>query len=148
MLPVLRAHLPFSPLTGARFNRIDSLFDRLLGDDFELNRPARSWGSVPVSLWQDDNNFYVEAELPGVTDTDLEITVHDRVLTIKAERRGDESRKYDFNGRTFGSVERVVALPEPVDSEQVVAKLVNGILSVTLPKHADARPKKIAVKTS
>jgi HSP20 family protein len=146
MLPVLRTNLPFSPFAGDALNRIDSLFDRFFGDDLDLNRPV--WGFVPVSIWQDDNNIYVEADLPGVTDKDLEITVHNRVLTIKAQRRDEESRKYTFNGRTFGSLERSVVLPDLVDSNQVEAKLVNGILSVTLPKHADARPKKIAVKTS
>jgi HSP20 family protein len=147
MFPVLRTHAPFSPLAGRAFNRIDSLFDRFFADEFETNRPGWRWGFVPVSLWQDDNNIYVEADLPGVTEKDLEITVHNRVLSIKAERRAEESRKYDFNGRTFGCLERAVALPESVDSDQVEAKLANGILCVTLPKHPDARPKKIAVKS-
>jgi HSP20 family protein len=140
--------LPFSPLAGNAFTGIDSLFDRLFGDELDLNRPKSVWGFVPVSVWQDDNNIYVEADLPGVTEKDLEITVHNRVLTIKAERRGEEARKYDFNGRTFGSVERAVVLPDAVDSDHVDAKLANGILSVTLPKHPEARPKRIAVKST
>jgi HSP20 family protein len=148
MLPVLRATLPFSPLASNAFNGIDSLFDRLFRDELDLNRPKSAWGFVPVSVWQDENNIYVEADLPGVTEKDLEITVHNRVLTIKAERRDEEARKYDFNGRTFGSVERAVVLPESVDSDHVEAKLTNGILSVTLPKHPEARPKRIAVKSS
>lgn len=148
MLPVLRASMPFSPLANSAFRGVDSLFDRFFGENFELDRMRPAWGFVPVSLWQDDNNIYVEADLPGVTEKDLEITVHNRVLTIRAERRDDESRKYDFNGRTFGTIERAVALPDSVDPDQVEAKLANGILSVTLPKHAEARPKKIAVKTS
>jgi len=146
MLPVLRTHLPFSPLAGGAFNQMESLFDRFFGDDFDFKRPA--WGFVPVSVWQDDTNIYVEADLPGISENDLEITVHNRVLTIKAQRRADESRKYEFNGRVFGSLERVVVLPDSVDSAQVEAKLANGILTVTLPKHPDARPKKIAVKSS
>jgi len=148
MLPVLRTNLPLSPFAGTAFNRIDSLFDRFFGDELDLNRPGWGWGFVPVSMWQDDNNIYVEADLPGVTDKDLEITVHNRVLTIKAERREEESRKYTFNGRAFGVLERAVVLPDSVDSDHVEAKLANGILSVTLPKHPDARPKKIAVKTA
>jgi HSP20 family protein len=148
MLPVLRAHFPFSPLAGSAFSGVDSLFDRLLGGELDLNRPRSAWGFAPVSLWQDDNNIYVEADLPGVTENDLEITVHNRVLTIKAQRRDDESRNYDFNGRTFGTLERMVALPDSVDSDQVEAKLANGILSVTLPKHPEARPKRIAIKSS
>ncbi len=112
MLPVLRTNLPLSPFAGTAFNRLDSLFDRFFGEELEVNRPAWGWGFVPVSMWQDDNNIYVDADLPGVTDKDLEITVHNRVLTIKAERRDEESRKYTFNGRTFGVLERAVVLPE------------------------------------
>jgi HSP20 family protein len=148
MLPMLRTAMPFSPLASNAFNRFDSLFDRFFGDEFDLNRARSSWGFVPVSVWQDDNNIYVEADLPGVTEKDLEVTVHDKVLTIKAERRAEESRNYDFNGRVFGTVERAVVLPDSVDSDQVEAKLANGILSLTLPKHPEARPKKITVKSS
>jgi HSP20 family protein len=149
MLPVLRrSGAPFSPLATSAFGGIDSLFDRFFGDEFELSRPRSGWGFAPVSLWQDDNNIYVEADLPGVTEKDLEITVHNRVLTIKAERRDEESRNYDFNGRTFGVIERAVVLPDSVDAEHVEAKLASGILAVTLPKDAEARPKKIAVKTA
>ncbi|MGO9467332.1 MAG: Hsp20/alpha crystallin family protein [Isosphaeraceae bacterium] len=145
---MLRTNLPFSPFAGTALNGLDTLFDRLFGDELDLDRPGWGWGFVPVSMWQDDNNIYVEADLPGVPDKDLEITVHNRVLTIKAQRREEESRKYTFNGRTFGVLERAIVLPDSVDSDQVEAKLANGILSVTLPKHPDARPKKIAVKTS
>jgi HSP20 family protein len=86
--------------------------------------------------------------LPGVRDKDLEVTVHNRVLTVKAQRREEESRRYAFNGRAFGTLERAVDLPDSVDSDQVEAKLANGILSVTLPKHPDARPTRIVVKRS
>jgi HSP20 family protein len=148
MLPVLRSNLRFSPLASSAFGGIDSLFERFFGDELDLNRPGWGWGFVPVSLWQDDNNIYVEADLPGVTEKDLEVTVHNRVLTIKAQRRDEESRKYAFNGRTFGTLERAVVLPDSVESDKVEAKLANGILSLTLPKHPEARPKKIAVQSS
>jgi HSP20 family protein len=148
MLPVVRSNFAFSPLANSAFSGIDSLFDRFFRDEVDLNHSSRGWGFVPVSLWQDDNNIYVEADLPGVAEKDLEVTVHNRVLTIKAERHDEDSRKYAFNGRTFGALERAVVLPDSVDSSQVDAKLANGILSVTLPKHPEARPKKIAVKTS
>jgi HSP20 family protein len=145
---MLRTKLAFPPPAGRGFSGVDLLFDRFFGDEFDLNRPSAGCGFVPVSLWQDDNNIYLEADLPGVLEKDLEVTVHDRVLTIKAQRHDEQSRKYAYNGRNFGSLERIVALPDLIDSDQVEAKLASGILSVTLPKHAQARPKKIAVKTS
>ncbi len=112
MLPVLRTNMSLSPFAGTGLNGLDTLFDRLFGDELDLDRPGWGWGFVPVSMWQDDNNIYVEADLPGVPDKDLEITVHNRVLTIKAQRREEESRKYTFNGRTFGVLERAIVLPE------------------------------------
>jgi len=148
MLPVFRTSVPFSPLASSTWNGLDTLFDRVFGDDGDRLRPACSSNVVPMSVWQDDNHFYLEAELPGVAEKDLEITVHNGVLTIKGECRDEEGRAYLYNGRTFGRFERVVTLPDLVDSEQVEATLTNGILQVRLSKIAQAKPRKIALKTS
>jgi HSP20 family protein len=148
MLPVLRTTLPFSPFAASAFDRLDSLFNRFLGDDGEFLRSAPEWNLLPTSLWQDDNTINVEVELPGVSQEDVEITVHNRVLTIKAARREPEGRTYTYNGRTFGRFERSVVLPVSVDSEHVEASLTDGILRLTLPKHPDARAKKITLKSS
>jgi HSP20 family protein len=149
MLPMLRTNLPFSPLGATGMNRLDTLFDRFFGDDFE--RPFGrnwTWSSVPVSMWQDENNIFVEAELPGVEEKDVDVTINNGILTIKAERHDQEGRGYLYNGRTFGRFERAVVLPESVDSDHVEASLAHGVLRVVLPKHPDARPKKIALKTA
>jgi HSP20 family protein len=69
------------------------------------------------------------------------------MLTIKGESRDEEGRSYLYNGRRFGSFERVVALPEEVDTEQVEAKFSGGILRIQLAKRPQARPRKIALKT-
>jgi HSP20 family protein len=99
-------------------------------------------------MWADENNVHIEAELPGVEEKDLEITVHGDVLSIKAERRPAEGRNYLYNGRIFGRFERAVALTEAVDTDQIEATLNNGVLYLSLPKKAEARTKKITVKTS
>jgi HSP20 family protein len=65
---------------------------------------------------------------------------------LKALRQEPEGRKYLYNGRIFGRFERTVALPEAVETDQIEATLVDGVLSLTLPKKAEARPKKITVK--
>jgi HSP20 family protein len=90
----------------------------------------------------------VEAELPGVADKDVEITVQNGILTVRANRRAKEGQTYLYNGRAFGQVEKSVVLPEAIDSEKVEATLQGGVLVVTLPKHAEARPRKITLKTS
>jgi HSP20 family protein len=147
MLPVLRTNFPFS-ITGSAFNRLDSLFDRFFQDDTDGRHSAREWGSVPVSIWQDEDKLFVEAELPGVSESDVDITVHSGVLTIRANRPQEQGRAYLYNGRTYGRFERAVILPESIDSDHVEAILKNGVLLVTLPKHPEARPKKVTLTTS
>jgi HSP20 family protein len=147
MLPLLRTAFPF-PATSSLFDRNDALFSRFFGTDGEGLRPNWTHGIAPVSVWQDDNNIYVEAELPGVAEKDVDITVDSGVLTIKAERHDEEGRVYLFNGRSFGRFERAVTLPEHIDSEHVEATLSGGVLRVVLPKHQSARPRKITLKGS
>jgi HSP20 family protein len=148
MFPVLRTSFPFSPLASSTSNRLDSLFDHFFGDEGNGFRPSGGLSSVPVSIWQDDNHLHVEAELPGVSENDVEITVHNGVLTIGADRPQQEGRPYLYNGRTFGRFERAVVLPEAVDTDHVEATLKSGVLHIALPKHPEARPKKITLKTS
>ena len=82
---------------------------------------APSTGNFAVSVWGDENHLHVEAELPGVSEKDVEITVHDGVLTIRADRRPEEGRAYLYNSRAFGSFERAIVLPEAVDADKVEA---------------------------
>jgi HSP20 family protein len=149
MLPVLRSNQQLSQFAGTAFGRLDSLFNRFFDDEWDfLGRQGWTWSHMPLAMWADENNLYIEAELPGVLEKDLEITVHGDILSIKAERHQAEGRNYVYNGRIFGRFERAVALPEAVDSDQIEATLTNGLLHLTLPKKPEARPKKIAVKNS
>jgi HSP20 family protein len=149
MLPVLRSNLPVSPFAGAPFGRMDSFFDRFFGS--EGNGPGAqtwTWSHMPVAMWADEENLYLEVEAPGVAEQDVEITVHGDILSIKVQRPEVEGRKYLYNGRIFGRFERDVVLPEAVDTDQIEATLANGLLYVQLPKTPESRPKKISVKTS
>ncbi|WP_168221771.1 Hsp20/alpha crystallin family protein [Aquisphaera giovannonii] len=101
-----------------------------------------------MSLWADEEDLYIEVDTPGVEEKDVELTVHGDVLTIKAGRAEPEGRKYLFNGRAFGRFERTLRLPEAVDSEKVDATLSGGVLRLTLPRKAEARPRKITLKGS
>jgi len=148
MQPVLRTYFPLSPFKARTLSRVDSWFDRVFGEDGEGFRTATAAGSFSVSVWGDEEHLHVEAELPGVSDKDVEITVHDGVLNIKADRRPEEGRAYLYNSRSFGSFERSIVLPEAVDAENVEASMSNGVLRVDLPKHPAARPRKIPLKTT
>ncbi len=149
MLPVLHTRSPLSLFGGSPLNRLDTLFDRFFGEDFDIvGRHGLTWSHNPQTNTPQQHHVYIEAELPGVDEKDLEITVHGDVLSIKAERRPTEGRNYQFNSRVFGRFERAVALTEAVDTDQIEATLANGVLHLRLPKKAEARTKKITVKTS
>jgi HSP20 family protein len=147
MLPVLHGGSSLSPFSSVPLNRLESLFDRFFNDVGEPSmRGNGAWSAMPVSIWNDENNLYIEAEVPGMTEKDVEVTVHGDVLSIRGVRSEPEGRKYSHHGRMFGRFERAIALPEAVDTDHIDATVVNGVLSLTLPKKADARPKKIAIK--
>jgi HSP20 family protein len=99
-------------------------------------------------MWQDDEHLYIEADLPGVAEKDVDITVHKGVLTLKAERPADESRAYAYNGRWCGLFEQNIVLPETVNGDQVDATLSGGVLRIVLTKHAEAKPKKVTLRTA
>src|SRR4051794_22969004 len=145
MLPVVRNNSALGPFVGGPVNRLESLFDRMFGDDGPL---GQAWGGVPVAMWDDDDHVYVEAELPGMTDRDVDITVHGGMLFIRGERKPEEGRRFLYNGRSYGRFERVIALPEAINTDGVQAEMEDGVLSITLPKSPEAKPKKIALRKS
>jgi HSP20 family protein len=146
MNSTLRSAHPFSSLGS--LNRLDSLFDRLLSGDGNGERAGFAWRPLPLSLWQNDKTVFLEAELPGVSEKDVEITVHEGTLTIKAEKQDAEGREYLHKGRSFGRFEQAITLPEQVDSEKIDASLTNGVLRIELPKVPQAQPRKVALRTS
>jgi HSP20 family protein len=122
-------------------------FDRLF-DNFgaELTRPVTAFPAVNV--WEDNEAFHLEAELPGLKQDDVNIAVTQRnVLTLSGERKPEEGEgRWHRRERGFGRFQRVLRLPAPVDADKVEAQLDNGVLRLTLPKHEDAKPRRIAVK--
>jgi len=110
--------------------------------------PAVNDWRAPLAIWEDDDVFHVEAEMPGVADEDIDVTVEKNVLTIKAERKlSDEDREYMYLERRFGEVERTITLPDTVDATAVEAELSSGVLHMKLAKKPESQPKKIEVKT-
>ena len=128
----------------APINRLDRLFDSLFDGPSFRDNPARPVG--PLALWRDEDHFYVEADLPGVSERDLELTVHHDVLTIRGERKAAEDRRYLYDGRTWGRFERAITLPEKVQADGVRAELGDGVLRVVLPVSPEAKPRTIALK--
>jgi len=93
--------------------------------------------------------FVLKADVPGVEDKNLDVAIHDGVLTVRGSR-GAEARKegetYSIYERRFGSFSRSFALPDVADAERVEAKLDAGVLTLTIGKKTETKPKKIAIK--
>ena len=147
MLSTLRKNGSMIPATtGGPVNRLSSLFDIFFNDEFFTLPTAPEWSALPLALWEDEHNVYVNVDAPGVTDKDIEVSVHGGELVVKGERKC-ERKEGGYDTRSYGRFEQRVTLPTPVDADKVEAKLANGVLSITLPKSEGAKPRKIALKS-
>ena len=127
-------------------------FDHLLGRLFNGSPTAQDGGRLApygVDVREDQDHFYVEAELPGFKKEDIEITLENQTLTIAAERREEskEEKKGELllHERRYRRFLRSFTLPPTVDEQSVNAKLADGVLSVTLNKREETKPRKIQV---
>ena len=127
-----------SPWTGLE-SEIDRLLETAL-TDFAGTSAVRQF---PVNLDEDKDHTYVRAELPGVKREDIKVEVAEGYLTITAARKAPAA---DGKGEKVFSFSRSVSVPEAVQTDKVSAAYENGVLTVTLPKREEAKPKKITVE--
>jgi HSP20 family protein len=127
---------PRSPWSGLE-SEIDRLFETALGH-FGTGTANR----FPVDLYEDKDNTYVRAELPGINRDDINVEMVDGYLTISATRKTPAP---DGKGEQSFQFSRSVSISEEVQTDKVAATYENGVLTVTLPKREEAKPKKIAV---
>jgi len=107
----------------------------------------------PVDVYREDGNMVIEAEVPGVTSEELDISVKDKVLTISGETRAEEEVKeenYVRRERRYGSFSRSLALPVEAEGDKAEAAFEDGVLTVTIPLAEEPQPEpvKIEVKSS
>jgi len=105
--------------------------------------------SPAIDVSEDANTLRVTAELPGLEKKDIDLQVKNGILTLRGEKKIDEERKdrnYHRIERRYGSFYRALALPETVDTSKVDASFKNGVLTVSMPKREEAKPKSIAIK--
>lgn len=125
-------------------------FDRLLGPAFEPGVGLRDYPRI--NLREDADNLYVEALLPGVDPAQVELNLLGDTLTISGERAAEddagEGRTWHRRERGLGKFMRSVELPMTIDPEKIKAEARHGLLRITLPKAAAAKPKKISVKVN
>ena len=138
---------PFGGLTSLR-----QAMDRLFEDSFV--RPSRLWpelvGEEPaLNVYQTDKDVVVKASLPGIKPEEVDISVTGDVLTIKGEHKEEEEEKkvdYFHKEHRYGAFRRSMTLPVSVKAEKADATFENGILTITLPKTEEVKPKQIKVK--
>lgn len=105
---------------------------------------------LPLDVSETADEYVVRASLPGVKPEDVQITVHGDTLTIRGETKVEEERKdqtWHLRERRFGTFQRSVSLGTPIDADRAEARHDHGVLTLTLPKSAAAKPKQIKVGT-
>ena len=120
--------------------------------DDRLYRAGESVGWTPAcDIYEDEEGVALRFELAGVDPKDVDVRFENGVLTVKGERKLEEEEKrenYHRVERSFGTFTRSFSLPGSVDAEKIKAETKNGVLTVTLPKRAEAKPRPIQVKVS
>jgi HSP20 family protein len=127
-------------------------FDRLLREAFsplfgETELSTRSW-APPVDIYETDNDIILKAELPGIDPKDVEVRVEDNTLYLKGERKQEKEVKepnYHRVERSYGSFARSFSLPNSMDASKVKAEYKDGLLTLTMPKREEAKPKTIKI---
>ena len=140
-----------SPIVALR-NEMDRLLDAFIREPFgALDWPSWTAGkwSPAVDLSEDDKEFIVRAELPGIDPKDLEVSVLGNQIVLSGEKKESSETKdkgvYQSETR-YGSFRRTIPLPDGVDGEHVDAQYANGVLTLRLPKTTPAATKRIEVK--
>ena len=119
-----------------------------------LFRRQMTWPKMPaVDIVESENAYEITADLPGMDEKNIEVKVADGVLTMKGEKQEEKEEKkkdYYLQERSFGSFQRSFELPESVDADKIEASFKKGVLTVRLPKKADAQKpaKKIEIKAA
>ena len=140
--------------TWTPLDRLASLRDEM-NRLFDFSWPSRDSGlfsgwSPALDLYQNNDNVVVRVELPGMRKEDIEISLQDGMLTISGERNSEtaEGDKAERTERYVGKFRRSISLPTQVDASKVTATYRDGILTVTLPKAEEAKPKQIQVNVA
>jgi len=157
-----RSPAPWQPFETLR-KEIDHLFDnfsfgaptsRLFNIEPWFRHGAALVGMAPaIDIAEKDKAYEVTAELPGLDEKDIDVAVSDNVLTIKGEKKEEKEEKeksYYLSERRYGAFQRSLELPSGVDAGRIEAQFAKGVLTITLPKTAEAQKKqrKIDVKSA
>ncbi len=132
---------------------LKNVVSRLVEDSFFLPQALLAYWNgdrtIPLDVYEEDDNLMIKASLPGIKAEDLHIEVHRDVLTISGQTQQETKRKeedYILNERHYGQFKRSVVLPYNVQVDQVEAEFEDGILTLILPKMVATKGKKVSIK--
>ena len=147
--PELSTWPTFGRLSNLR-DELDSLFELPFWSNFGRQTQLFSGWTPALDLYENNDNLIAVVELPGMRKEDIEISLHDGMLTISGERKSGtpEGDKAERTERYIGKFRRSITLPSRVDANKVSATYKDGILTITLPKAEEAKPKQIQVNVS
>jgi len=148
--PELPHWSPFRHLSSLR-DEIDRLFESPLSALTQSSHQFLSGWMPAIDLYEDKDHFHLKAELPGMKKEDIEIAIHEGVLTLSGERKLDtqcQNAEVYRSERALGRFQRTLTLPAQVSAEKVKAQYKDGILTVVLPKAEESKPKHIEIKAS
>ena len=151
MLPTLRTNgwvgAAAAPSLGRFRDDFEQAFDRILEEGAAL---TKAWSGAATTIWEDQDRLYIQFELPGMSREDVDVTVHNGVLTVKGERKSPvpEGAKRVYNSRTFGAFEQSIKLSSALDPATVKAAFEHGVLKIEFGKAEAAKPKKIEIQAN
>ena len=139
---------PFGSDFARMANRLNRAFDLRFQDS---DRESLGIWNPPVDIFEDKDGVGLNAELPGMKKDDIELRVENNVLTLQGERKRENETNeegYFRSERAYGTFSRSFSLPTSVDTSKIGAEYKDGVLSVSLPKAEEAKPKQIDVKVA
>ena len=145
----VRTFDPFDEMRSLQ-REMDTLFGRLMGMERGGEAVNTALWTPSIESYTKDGTICIKAEIPGVDAKDLDLSITDRELVIKGERKAEKDEKekdYTYREISYGSFERRFLLPEGVKTEELKAKFNNGILEITVPVPALPKAKKIEIET-
>jgi HSP20 family protein len=147
--PELATWAGFGRLNDLR-DEIDRLFDSPLAELARSSQLLSGW-TPALDMHEDKDNLIVRAELPGMKKEDIDISLHDGCLSLSGERKSEgkyENAEVYRAERFVGRFQRTVTLPSPVAVDKVKAQYKDGVLTITLPKTEESKPKRIDVNAN
>ena len=141
---------PFRDVMSMR-RQMDQIMDQWLSQAGSMGEGSDggNFQRLALDVSENDEQYTVRASVPGMQPEDLDINFHDGTLTIRGERdeeQTQENERWHLRERRYGSFQRSISLPSNVDEDKIDARYENGVLTLTLPKREETKPRRISVQ--